>query len=132
MELLKLLGAVAVIWGVVVLLYAFPFSHGARIAFTWYGPAPLMGETRAHYRVRRSAWSLGLFFQMVALFYSLTLAIRWYPQLQGTAVEFIAMILPLSSLLVLFVVLWYALTAAKAKLLGPNPTFQLPQSGIEV
>ena len=130
MESLKLIGAVAVIWSVVGLLYVFPSSRSARIAFTWYGPIPFVGETRSHYRVRRAAWVFGLFLQLAALFYSLALVIRWYPQLHGTVVEFVAMILPLSSVLVLLVSIWYALTAAKAKLVGPNPPFPQPQGSI--
>lgn len=128
MEILRLILVEIALWGIVAILSTFPYSRASRLAFTWLGPTPRIGEARSRYRARRSLWVLILFFQSIAIFFSLELIIRSYPELQEGSVKLIAMVLPTLAILLLVTAAWYACTAAKARWFGPNPTFEASSS----
>ena len=128
---LKLIIFWALLLGAISLLFVFPRSRIAQFVFTWQGPAPRVGETLGRYYWRRCLWVLLLVGQAVALLFGLALLLRWQPKLQGTSLEIFAMVMPLIAFLLILSASWYPLRAAKARWLGPNPTFQEPDHVVE-
>lgn len=125
----KIVGFVIVELVLLALLYAFPRSGAARLAFTWYGPFPADGETYAHYRVRRALWVFTLFCQLFIIVVAGAWAIRTHPSLQGTWLEHGLMVLSGAGWVVLGCILWYLATAAKAAVFGPNPSYEVRTRG---
>jgi hypothetical protein len=117
--------------GVIALLLLFPHSRLTRLAGTWHGPEPTIGETLGRYYWRRCIWVLQLLGQSIAVLFGLALLIRWQPVLQGTPVEIFAMAVPLIAFILLVTAGWYAVAAAKARWVGPNPTFEDPDHVVE-
>ena len=128
---LKLLIFWALLLGLISLLFVFPRSRFAQFAFTWHGPEPRIGETLGRYYWRRCLWVLLLIGQALAVLFALAFLLRSQPTLQGTPVEIFAMVVPLIVFLLLISAGWYALKAAKARWLGPNPTFEEPDHVVE-
>ena len=115
-----LIALFAVLW----LLRRYPHSRIARLAFTWHGPFPEVGELRSSYLFRRSIFSAMLLCQAIVIFCGLGLIVRSQPALSETS-PFVFAAMGFMVICALFVIatLAYFCSALKAHWFGPNPAF---------
>jgi len=111
------------------LLSLFPRSKLSMIAFTWIGPEPLRGESWMRYQLRWAFYSLDWCMQCAALLLLLYLASNIAPGLEGNQVflMFAAFALPICIGMALLATITFALKAAKARIVGPNPIYGVEQ-----
>jgi len=117
----------AVIAVVVILLRLFANSFVSRVAFSWMGPVPKDGETWATYQWRWAVYSFDWLIQILVLFGVVNGVLVLFPQTQDHQLLFafyFGLALGLGTAFVAF--LAFLCKAAKAHLLGPNPTYALP------
>ena len=100
----------------------------ARVAFSWNGPYPAIGERKSSYYRRKTFFALGWMAQIVTIAAILALA-GWLVPAVRTAETFILVSMFALSIGAGMALLGALLTFAvslKAKLLGPDPVFQQP------
>lgn len=117
---------IALFWGcfyvALLVLWRHPRSSVSRIAFTWIGPLPQVGETWAHFQLRWCAYSLSWLMHLCAGL-SLTWVIgRWFPALETVVIGGL-FVFTLAAATAAAAALGFLVKAGKAKLLGPNPVF---------
>jgi len=99
----------------------------ARAAFTWMGPRPIVSDSWARYQLRWALYSLGWLAQIVLIFCVLWAASVWFPQVQNQVWwQVFWFALPLGAGMALLAAIGFLAKSAKARVLGPNPLYQLP------
>jgi hypothetical protein len=113
-----------VVDGLFWLLRLRPNSLVSRTAFTWFGPKPNVGELWARYQLRWSLYSLGWLIQFALVFSALLFAIaKWHlVELEGF-VGVLLFALPIGIAMAGLAAVGFGVKAAKARWLGPNPTY---------
>jgi len=110
----------AVLW----LLRRYPHSRIARLALTWHGPFPQIGELRSSYLFRRSMFVAKLLCQAIVIFCGLGLIVRLKAaSLETSPIVLVAMGFMVICALLFIAALAYLCSALKARWLGPNPAF---------
>ncbi len=104
-----------------------PNSTISRAAFTWFGPRPLEGQTRAAYQARWAMYSFGWLCQ-IALVLSTLLFLAWRSAGVDARTWFLALVFPLSlgACMAFLATLGFLVKAAKARYIGPNPVWSPP------
>lgn len=117
----------AVVFLVLVVLRCWPGNVIARAAFMWFGPLPKQAETWAQFQFRWAIYSFSWLCQCCFLLTVLWLSALWFPGVDSATwfqVAFFA--LPLGAGAALLAVVGFLIKAAKARLIGPNPTWTNP------
>lgn len=116
----------AVVLGFVWYLRRHPESFAARIAFTWHGPFPAIGERKSHYYRRVCLFAFGWLLQFLVLALCGYLWARFEPSApESTAFQLVFLFaLPLGAGMALLGGCLAWLTSIKAATLGPNPEFE--------
>jgi hypothetical protein len=116
----------ALVYSAIWLLSRFPNSRISRIAFSWHGPIPTFGELKSHYLFRQCLYALGWLAQVLFLFACGYFAAWIHPPL-ADIVAFQALwafALPLFGGMAFLGALMAAISALKARMIGPNPAFR--------
>jgi len=116
------------------LLSRFPNSAVGRLAFSWYGPAPAVGEAKSRYLWRWAVYAVSWLAQILVVFAVGVLLLWWWPWLEQEMVfmAFWSFALPLLAGTALLGAVLAVLGALKASLFGPNPVFTADEQGISV
>lgn len=115
----------AVVGAFAVYLRLRPASSVARAALTWIGPFPIAGELWARFQWRWAFYSLGWLIQLLFVMSAIFL---FFMQDSGAYerhiwLQVVWLGLPLAAGVALLAFLGFLCSAAKAKIIGPNPAF---------
>lgn len=122
---------IALFWVIVTIVVAIlrrhPNSLIFRVAFSWNGPIPIIGEPRSTYYLRRALFALKwLFFLLLVgtIFFGTAYIFKSISESEGyMVVSLFVFVIGIGMALLGF---FFALLAsAKARLIGPNPEFNL-------
>ena len=123
------LAKLAIFWVIVGaglwLLRRFPGSVASRLALSWHGPIPVLGERKSHFFFRWCRYGCGWFTAFLLLFAACGLLMAQFPRLSDSP-TFLAMLFAcglLAGMAGLGACL-AAVVALKAQMLGPNPVAQ--------
>lgn len=99
----------------------------ARAAFTWMGPSPKRGEAWAYFQLRWASYSFGWLCQ-IALLLSGLIVFAEYDKtaFDKTWFKVFLFALPLGAGMATLASLGFLIKSAKAQLIGPNPTWNMP------
>lgn len=106
----------AVLW----LLWAYRDSFAGRIAFSWLGPRPVVGERRSSYRWRWALYSCNWLAQMVLICGVLNIVLSAFDAEENAFSLFALVALTFGSAMALFAFVFFALSAAKILIVGPD------------
>jgi hypothetical protein len=107
------------------LLARFPRSRLSRLAHSWYGPVPTVGELRSQYLWRWCRQALVWLVQVALVVGCGIAALELYPKAIDSALFHAAFLfaLPLLAGMALLGAIGAAALAWKARVLGPNPAY---------
>ncbi len=121
------------VWCAIKLLQRRPDSFLSGIAFSWYGPFPIIGERRSAFYVRQMRFALGWLNELLFVTALLFVAVRLIPGVDefNTVVLFCMFAMTLGLGMSILGAILAALVAAKALVIGPNPEFAPTQEPAE-
>lgn len=123
----QIVGVYAVIGVVLLLIRLVAHTVIGRIAFSWIGPVPAIGELWSRYQWRWAAYSLDWLIQIAVLFGILNAAFIFYPETQQYQLLFaFQFALALGLGMAFLACVAFLIKSAKAHLLGPNPAYVPP------
>lgn len=113
------------------LLARFPDSQLSRLAYTWYGPVPFVGELRSGYLWRWCRCALIWLTQILVLILCGLVALRFNPKLIEFGIFHATFLfaLPILAGMALLGAAIAGLASWKARFLGPNPAFRNDTQG---
>ncbi|ATH81611.1 hypothetical protein CO724_10700 [Ectopseudomonas mendocina] len=117
----------ACLWVVLWLLRRRPNSWLSRLAFSWNGPFPQVGERRSQFRLRQSLFALSWLLQILLVSALLALAVCFYEPLQSEQSFQVvsAFALTIGAGMASLSAAYCFLASLKASVLGPDPAFEL-------
>jgi hypothetical protein len=113
------------VWCAIKLLQRKPHSVLARIAFSWHGPFPGIGEKRSSFYFRQMRFALGWLVELLCVSAAIYIA-AWLIPAVGAAETFLlicSFALTIGIGMALLGSFLATLVAVKALVLGPNPEF---------
>ena len=113
------------VFGLLRWLHRNPTSLAAKLAFSWHGPFPSVGERKSQYRIRQALFALGWLSQFLAvLSVGYLLAWRW-PEFSDTTAFLLvfAFAMPIAAGMALLGALVAGLLAVWAVVRGCDPAF---------
>jgi hypothetical protein len=135
MSAAQIIGVYAVIGLVLFLVRLLAHTLVDRIAFSWMGPIPAIGELWSTYQWRWATYSLDWLIQITVLFGCLNALFMLYPETQQYQLLFaFQFALALGLGMALLACVGFLIRCAKARFLGPNPAFAPPpemETGID-
>ena len=120
----KLLVFWLAVYAVLLLLRLFPRSAAPQVAFTWFGPAPHKDEAWARFQLRWAAYSFWWLAQIAVVLCFAAVAADYRDSQDDPWFQGLAFACALGGATAAGATLWFLLTALKARVVGPNPTFQ--------
>ena len=126
---------VAAFWllviGAIWLLARFPGSRLSRLAFSWHGPRPAVGESKSHLMFRWATYSLAWLCQIILVSACGWLATWWHPPMADYQLFMAvwAFALPLLGGMALLGATLTVCAGLKARLIGPDPVFTMSDDG---
>jgi len=115
------------VWCSVKLLQRNPDSFLSKLAFSWNGPFPVVGEKRSAFYVRQVRYALGWFIELLFVSAALFLAAWLIPAVKAaeTFLMLCSFALTIGVGMSVLGAFLAALVSAKARLWGPDPEFVL-------
>ncbi len=115
------------LWVVLWLLRKQPNSWLSRLAFSWNGPFPEVGERRSQFRLRQSLFALSWLLQILLVAALLVLVAWFYEPLQSaeTFQVVCAFALTIGAGMASLSAAYCYLASLKASTLGQDPAFEL-------
>lgn len=121
------------LFGTIWFIHRFPHHPTSRLAWLWYDPYPIHGETVSSFFARRALYSLKLFAQVAIAFLALWLLASWQPPVAETTLFMVFVFaLPLLGGTFLLAAVLFAALSLKHRWFGPNPQFELGDDVPEV
>lgn len=115
------------LWVALWLLRKRPNSWLSRLAFSWNGPFPEVGEKRSHFRLRQSVFALSWLLQIMLVAALLVLLVWFYEPLRSAeAFQIVcSFALTIGAAMASLSAAYCYLASLKARTLGPDPAFEL-------
>ena len=122
--MLKLLLLIwAVIYAVTFMMARKPGRILARAATTWFGPEPVSGELSSRFQMRRARYAFGWLCHLSTAMTLFLVVMEYFPAAQANNWFMIPIFaLPIAIGMALLALLGFLFMAAKARLIGPDPT----------
>jgi hypothetical protein len=121
----------AVLWLVLWLLRRSPESLVSKIAFSWNGPFPNVGEKRSQFLRRQALYATSWLVQILMVAAMLMIMVTLLPSLKSSEVFQLvsAFALTIGAGMALVSAIYFAVASVKASALGPDPEFELADQG---
>jgi hypothetical protein len=121
------------VWIGVKLLQKNPDSFLSKLAFSWNGPFPLVGEKRSSFYFRQVRYALGWLIELLFVSAALLTAAWLIPAVKDAEIflMFCSFALTIGVGMSILGAILAALVSAKARLWGPNPEFALALESVE-
>ncbi len=117
----------ACLWIALLLLKRSPHSWPSKLAFSWLGPVPEVGERRSRFLTRQALFSASWLIQIAFVAAVVIILVKLVPSLRSSqAFQIVtAFALSIGAAMALVSTLYFMLASLKASLVGPNPLFEL-------